>query len=125
MNDLHDLSDPERRSRSLRPAFFTLAAITFGIGLTEPVLPLYARELGASPLGISLVVSTRWGMRLLTNLPAGILSDRHGRRKSLIAGAAAIAVSAVIAATATSWHDSGLQLTAHRGSQQHLGWHQE
>lgn len=103
MNDLHDLSDPERRSRSLRPAFFTLAAITFGIGLTEPVLPLYARELGASPLGISLVVSTRWGMRLLTNLPAGILSDRHGRRKSLIAGAAAIAVSAVIAATATSW----------------------
>lgn len=96
-------SEEAKDVSSNRPTLAALAAITLGIGLTEPVVPLFARELGAGPLAMSMVVATRWGSRLFTNIPAGIVTDRCGRRGTLMAGAAAVAAAALIAAGAQSW----------------------
>ena len=56
-----------------------------------PLLPLFARELGASPplIGFVMGASTLTGM--LVKLPAGALSDILGRRRLLLAGAVVFA----------------------------------
>lgn len=52
-----------------------------------PLLPLFARELGAGPslIGVVMGASTLTGVFL--KLPAGALSDLFGRRRLLLAGA--------------------------------------
>ena len=60
--------------------------ITFGIGITLPFLPLYARGLGASEALVGVVVSSFFIMRVFTELPSGLLYDRVGRRMPILLG---------------------------------------
>jgi MFS transporter, DHA1 family, multidrug resistance protein len=53
----------------------------------SPLLPLFARELGAAPAAIGLVVGASTGTGILLKMPAGALSDVLGRRPLLLAGA--------------------------------------
>jgi MFS family permease len=57
-----------------------------------PVLPLLARDLGADPplVGLVMAASTLTGVAL--KLPAGVLSDRFGRRRLLVASTAIFAL---------------------------------
>ena len=52
-----------------------------------PLLPLYARELGAGPSLIGLVMGASTLTGIALKLPAGALSDLFGRRRLLLAGA--------------------------------------
>ena len=52
-----------------------------------PLLPLFARELGASPSLIGFVVGASTITGVFLKLPAGALSDLLGRRRLLLAGA--------------------------------------
>ena len=52
-----------------------------------PLLPLFARELGASPSLIGLVMAASTLTGVVVKLPAGALSDVLGRRVLLLAGA--------------------------------------
>ena len=61
-----------------------------GWAMVIPVIPLYARELGASHALTGLVVSAKGFGPLLLNIPSGILISRFGNRWLLI-------VSSVIA----------------------------
>ena len=49
-----------------------------------PVLPLYARELGAAPQAIGLIVGASTLTGVLLKLPAGAISDAVGRRALLL-----------------------------------------
>lgn len=51
----------------------------------SPVLPLFATSLGADPSGVGLVASVSAFMGVVASIPAGILSDRWGRRRMLLA----------------------------------------
>ncbi len=51
----------------------------------SPVLPLFAASLGADPSGVGLVASVSAFMGVVASIPAGILSDRWGRRRMLLA----------------------------------------
>jgi DHA1 family multidrug resistance protein-like MFS transporter len=51
-----------------------------------PLLPLFARELGASPPLIGFVMGASTLTGVLVKLPAGALSDILGRRRLLVAG---------------------------------------
>jgi len=51
----------------------------------SPVLPLFATSLGADPAGVGLVASVSAFMGVVASIPAGILSDRWGRRRMLLA----------------------------------------
>jgi MFS family permease len=57
-----------------------------GQGVISPVLPLFARDFGASVASVGLTLSIFALARLLLNVPLGILSDRYGRRLLLVAG---------------------------------------
>jgi MFS transporter, DHA1 family, multidrug resistance protein len=52
-----------------------------------PLLPLFARELGAGPALIGFVMGASTLTGVVLKLPAGALSDMFGRRRLLIAGA--------------------------------------
>jgi MFS family permease len=57
-----------------------------------PLLPLFARELGAGPSMVGLVVGASTVTGIFLKLPAGLLSDQLGRRPLLLAGALVFAV---------------------------------
>ena len=57
-----------------------------------PLLPLFARHLGASPAQIGLVVSASTITGVLLKLPAGASSDVIGRKPLLLAAAAVFAL---------------------------------
>jgi len=52
-----------------------------------PLLPLFARELGAGPALIGFVMGASTLTGVVLKLPAGALSDLFGRRRLLVAGA--------------------------------------
>src|SRR5262245_45514619 len=52
-----------------------------------PLLPLFARELGAGPSLIGFVMGASTLTGIVVKLPAGALSDLLGRRRLLLAGA--------------------------------------
>ena len=52
-----------------------------------PLLPLFARELGAGPSLIGFVMGASTLTGIVVKLPAGALSDIFGRRRLLLAGA--------------------------------------
>ncbi|HXZ25239.1 MAG TPA: MFS transporter [Nitrospiria bacterium] len=79
-------------------SFVTLCAVGFLAFLSydmirAPVLPLFAEHLGASPglVGFIVAASTLTGVCL--KLPAGVLSDRLGRRTLMWAGVTVFAVA--------------------------------
>jgi DHA1 family multidrug resistance protein-like MFS transporter len=59
----------------------------------SPVLPLFARELGASPAAVGLIVAASTLTGVALKFPAGALSDVMGRRVLLLAGALAFALT--------------------------------
>jgi len=59
----------------------------------SPVLPLFASHMGADPSGVGLIASVSAFAGVLFSIPAGMLSDRLGKRSMLV-------VSSVIFATA-------------------------
>jgi MFS family permease len=52
-----------------------------------PLLPLFARDLGAGPALVGLVMGASTITGIVLKLPAGALSDIFGRRRLLVAGA--------------------------------------
>jgi len=63
-----------------------------GQGVISPVLPLYADSFGVSTLMIGASISAFGLARLVTNVPAGMLADRRGRRMLLVGGPLVTAV---------------------------------
>ena len=92
--------------RGLDRSLALLAAIAFvtqiGVAIMLPLLPLYAVQLGASPIVLGLLTSvfalTNAGGQLL----AGVLSDRVGPRRLIPAGMGLYAVSNILISTAMS-----------------------
>lgn len=50
----------------------------------SPVLPLYATYLGAAPAGVGFIASISAFTGIVASIPAGLLSDRIGRKKMLV-----------------------------------------
>jgi MFS family permease len=53
----------------------------------SPVLPLFAVHLGAGPSGVGMVAAVSAFTGIVMSVPAGLLSDRWGRRPMLLAAA--------------------------------------
>jgi MFS family permease len=67
-----------------------------------PLLPLYARQLGASPLVLGLLTSGFAVMNTTGQLVVGFLSDRFGARRMVPTGLGIYATANALIATATS-----------------------
>lgn len=86
-------AEPPFRIRSLGPSVY-LPTILFAIGqgAALPVIPLFAKELGASVALAAIIVGLRgWGT-MLFDLPAGALIARFGERRSMLFGTIALTV---------------------------------
>ena len=73
--------------------FFTLCitgflAIFSSTISKSPVLPLFATHLGAGPSGVGMVAAVSAFTGIIASIPAGMLSDRWGRKRMLIISSA-------------------------------------
>jgi MFS family permease len=71
-------------------------------GLIVPVLPLYAKEFGASAFELGVVVSSFTVARLCINIPAGLMADRFNRKVIILAGVGAVGSILLITALVNS-----------------------
>ena len=76
--------------------FTTVVIDLIGFGLVLPILPLWAEQIGASPVQIGLITASYAVAQLLFAPVWGRLSDRHGRRPVILISLAGSAVAALI-----------------------------
>ena len=66
--------------------FLTLFFVMLGFGIIIPNLAYYAKEIGATPTEIAILMSVYSGMQLLFAPIWGRLSDKHGRKPAILLG---------------------------------------
>lgn len=74
----------------------TTAVVMMGHGIISPILPLFAKTFGVGAALAGLSISIFGAARLVTNLPAGFVSDRFGRRILLVGGPVVVTVSSIL-----------------------------
>lgn len=88
----------------MRREFLIVCFIIFSAdlvsGILSPTFSLYAQDLGASLAFIGTLSSLGGVTQLVTSLPAGVLSDRYGRRIVLTLGMLAFAAATTLFAFA-------------------------
>jgi multidrug resistance protein len=84
------------RHRSVAILFAVLVVVMLGFGIIIPVLPLYARSLGASSFHLGLLMATFSIFQLVFAPIWGSLSDRIGRKPVLLIGLAGYALSHLV-----------------------------
>jgi MFS family permease len=77
--------------------------LALGSGIALPALPVYARSFDVTFGVASLVVVASGLGSLVAGLPTGFLMDRIGRRKIILAGPIAAAVTSILVASAQSF----------------------
>jgi MFS transporter, DHA1 family, multidrug resistance protein len=91
--------------------------IMLGFGMIAPILPLYARSFDVSTVMVGLLITSFGVARLFTNLPAGKLADRIGRRPLILAGPIVTGIGALLAGFApTFWLLVGARFVQGLGS---------
>ncbi len=76
--------------------FTTVVIDLIGFGLVLPILPLWADQIGASPVQIGIITASYAVAQLVFAPVWGRLSDRHGRRPVILVSLAGSAIAALI-----------------------------
>ncbi len=87
-----------------------------GEGMWYYIQPLYVKSLGATSLQIGLVLSLAPMLMVLGFIPVGIVADRYGRKKTVLAGSITGTVAALLLAAATDWRQSIVGFLLYHGS---------
>ncbi len=82
--------------------FFTVFLDLLGFGLIIPILPVFAKELGAGNIQVGMIAGVYSLMNFLIAPLWGSLSDRHGRRPIILLSIAITALSYLIFGFTTS-----------------------
>ena len=77
--------------------------LAVGTGIVVPVLPVYAKSFDVSFEVASLVIIVNQLGSTLSSLPIGLLMDRIGRRRVVLAGPFVLALSSILTAVATTF----------------------
>ena len=90
-----------RRGAQLATLVVFVAFLDFFIGL--PIVPTYARDLGASPTMVGVIVGAYSITNLVGNVGAGYFLDRFGRRAPITLGLVLTAAALAGYALASNW----------------------
>ena len=82
--------------------FIAVFASTMGVGFIGPLLPLYARDLGAAGLSLGMIFAGYSAARFLLTPFIGRFSDKLGRKLFLAVGLAAYSVFSMLYLSASS-----------------------
>src|SRR2546428_11822422 len=93
---------PGARSR-FAVIFFTVLIDLIGFGIIIPILPYYAKRLGAGGLGLGALLGAFSAMQFVATTFLGRTSDRVGRRPILLATMLINALGYVLFAAAHSY----------------------
>lgn len=86
MESLRGLVGRVREHERLLAISVATMIVMAGHGVVVPVLPLYAAAFGVGTAMVGMTLTIFGLARLVVNIPAGMLSDRHGRRVLLVGG---------------------------------------
>jgi multidrug resistance protein len=91
------------KTKSALPILFiVMFLVMVGFGIIIPVLPFYAKQIGANPTELGLLMSVYSLMQLIFAPIWGQVSDRIGRKPVMMIGIAGLAVSFFIQAISTT-----------------------
>ncbi len=99
-----------RNHTLLLPIYLPAIFASLSLGITDPILPLLAQDLGANYTMIGIVVSGMTFGMLLTDLPGGIILSRLGERKTMMLGT----LTASLAGFAMLWVDTVAEAILYR-----------
>ena len=77
--------------------------VILGVSIISPVLPQYALSFSIPVALVGWAVSAFALARVVTDIPAGFLADRFGRKRNMIFGLLLIILSAIAAGTASNY----------------------
>lgn len=80
------------RNSQLFPLCFAVFVSMLGFGLIMPLLPIYARDFGATGTQLGFLTASFAIARLVTTFPGGWIADRSGRKIPIILGLFAYSV---------------------------------
>lgn len=90
--------------RGYSGAYFVLCGVALlsmlSMSLLSTVIPLFARELGASGVVIGFTVAGYWISRILLEIPSGLISQRFGYFRSMVVGLGLNVAGALLSAFA-------------------------
>jgi MFS family permease len=86
----------------LLPIVVVVFCVTMGMGMMVPVLPMFTEHHGGGPAAAGFLLSAFGAARLAVNLPAGMASERFGRRPVMIAGILLLSLASFAAAASQS-----------------------
>ena len=78
--------DDEKIDKRAYPIAFSSLLMGIGIGVILPVMPQFANEIGINTMQYGLVISVMGITRLICNIPAGVITDKFGRKSTLVGG---------------------------------------
>jgi ACDE family multidrug resistance protein len=81
---------------------FACVIAFMGIGLVDPILPVLAQDLKASPSQVSLLFTSYFAITGVSMLVTGFVSSRIGPRKTLLAGLVGVIAFATLAGASGS-----------------------
>jgi MFS family permease len=77
--------------------------VILGVSIISPVLPQYALSFSIPIALVGWAVSAFGLARVVTDIPAGFLADRFGRKRNMIFGLVLIILSSIAAGTASNY----------------------
>lgn len=89
-------------ARRLLPILGVVFIVMMGMGMMIPVLPWYAARFGGGSATVGLMLASFGTARLLASVPAGLASERFGRRPAMTAGILLLSASSFAAAFSAS-----------------------
>ncbi len=92
------------RSRPFIALYVAVFVATMGISMVSPLLPVYAKELGASGVWLGLTFSVFAIVQTFFGPFAGRLSDRYGRKPFIVAGLLVYLIAAIGYLSAQSFY---------------------
>lgn len=76
------------RNAKLLTLFFTMLVVMIGFGIVIPIMPFYIEQFGAGGTELGMMMAVFSIMQFVSSPFWGQLSDRHGRKRIMLAGVA-------------------------------------